>query len=355
MMSVLLLGDENLTFAGCLLQQMRFKGLDPKLTVAVTLSAEHVKDDVVTRAAALGNEGVSVLFGASPLQVKSEGLHAKYQEVVAVLPGLAFQGCPDFIPFSSPLFQLRLHHYLFAAAKAARAVCFQQGRFRVLWSSQTLAEGLGFEPPFPSVDFGALATFCQITRIAQEDTPLDLAQYGNWQPLIHPHEPIDEDKLSLLLQTLQFHTLSMERVQSPQREPVNFLRIPQSLFQYDLRSLAHVNDLFVFDLINKKGEVINCMKLTLKYDPRITGWRGEGAPPPHSKSGKNRGGGDNAPAGPAGFEEGSRKRPFAPFLQADKKHDPSQPPEAKARPTPKLTLRVRRRYCTTSSFAYGDF
>ncbi|CDI82773.1 hypothetical protein, conserved, partial [Eimeria acervulina] len=122
--------------------------------------------------------------------------------------------CPDFIPFASPLFQLRLHHFIFSY-------------------------------------FAALATFCQITRTPQNDTPLDLAQYGNWQPMIHPHEPIDKDRLSLLLQTLQFHTLSLERSQATQRDPVNFLRIPQTLFQFDLRVLPNVNDLFIFNLMSK--------------------------------------------------------------------------------------------------------
>ncbi|XP_026193713.1 uncharacterized protein LOC34622120 [Cyclospora cayetanensis] len=147
------------------------------------------------------------------------------------------------------------------------------------------------------------------STLGAEGTPLDLALYGNWQPMIHPHEHIEEEKLSLLLQTLQFHTLSLERTQAPQREPVNFLRIPQSLFQFDLRILPHVNDLFLFNLPNKAGQVVNCLKLTLKYDPRITGWRGEGAPPTHPKVGKSRGGEPlGVPAGPGGFEEGNRKR-----------------------------------------------
>ncbi|CDJ44892.1 hypothetical protein, conserved, partial [Eimeria tenella] len=140
-------------------------------------------------------------------------------------------------------------------------------------------------------------------------TPLDLTQYGNWQPMIHPHEPIDEDKLSLILQTLQFHTLSLERSQGNQRDPVNFLRIPQSLFQFDLRVLPNVNNLFIFDLKDKNEKSVSCLKLTLKYDPRITGWRGEGAPPVHPKGGKSRGAEPaGAAPGPGGLEEGNRKR-----------------------------------------------
>ncbi|KAL8437578.1 hypothetical protein Efla_000441 [Eimeria flavescens] len=279
-MSVLLLGDENLTFSGCLLQQMR--------------------------------------------------------------------------KMCSPLFQLRIHHFLFSVAKAAKAVCLSSGLFRVLWASPALAEGLGFVLPFPTIDFPALATFCQVSRVPQQDSQLDLSQYGNWQPMIHPHEPIDKDMLSLLLQTLQFHALSLERIQSPQREPVNFLRIPQTLFQYDLNVLGHVNDLFHFDLKNTAGVAVPCVRLTLKYDPRITGWRGEGAPPSFAKTGKNRGG-EAAAAANGGAEEGNRRRPFNSFHQPEKRLEAPQQPEVKARPAAKLGLRVRRRYCTTSTFAYGDF
>ncbi|KAL8451200.1 hypothetical protein Emag_002838 [Eimeria magna] len=340
---VLVLGDENLTFSGCLLQQLRNEGLNPKIT-----------DEVVSRGAALTNEGLQIMFGLSFSQMKMDFFGAKFDQVISVLPGLAFLGCPDFIPFASPLFQLRLHHFLFSVAKAAKAVCLNSGRFRVLWASQALAEALGFALPFPSIDFAALATFCQVSRVPQQDTQLDLSQYGNWQPMIHPHEPIDKDMLSLLLQTLQFHTLSLERTQSPQREPVNFLRIPQSLFQFDLNILSHVNDLFHFDLKNKAGAVVPCVRLTLKYDPRITGWRGEGAPQAFTKAGKNRGG-EAAAAAAGGFEEGNRKRPFGSFHQPEKRHEVPQPTEIKARPAPKMSLRVRRRYCTTSTFAYGDF
>ena len=52
---------------------------------------------------------------------------------------------------------------------------------------------------------------------------------------------------------------------------MNFLRIPQTLFQFDLRVLPHVNDLFLFNLTTNVNKVVNCLKLTLKYDPRITG------------------------------------------------------------------------------------
>ncbi|KAL8272097.1 hypothetical protein Esti_003940 [Eimeria stiedai] len=354
---VLVLGDENLTFSGCLLQQLRNEGLNPKITVAVTMTAENCKaslsprhnsrfqtliptpnprvsasqkngEEVVSRGAALSSEGLQVMFGLSFSQMKMDFFGAKFDQVISVLPGLAFLGCPEFIPFASPLFQLRLHHFLFSVAKAAKAVCLNSGRFRVLWASQALAEALGFALPFPNIDFAALATFCQVSRVPQQDTQLDLSQYGNWQPMIHPHEPIDKDMLSLLLQTLQFHTLSLERTQSPQREPVNFLRIPQSLFQFDLNVLSHVNDLFHFDLKNKAGVVVPCLRLTLKYDPRITGWRGEGAPPAFTKP-------EAAAAAAGGFEEGNRKRPFGSFHQPEKRHV-SQPTEVKARSAPKM-------------------
>ncbi|CDJ44805.1 hypothetical protein, conserved [Eimeria necatrix] len=91
-MSVLLLGDENLTFAGCLLQQLRAEGHGPKLTVTVTLAAESVREEVLQRANALTAAGVSVLFGASPLQLKTENFGSRFQEFVAVLPGLPFHG-----------------------------------------------------------------------------------------------------------------------------------------------------------------------------------------------------------------------------------------------------------------------
>lgn len=159
----------------------------------------------------------------------------------------------------------------------------------------------------------------------------------------------------MLLQTLQFHALSLERVQSPQREAVNFLRIPQTLFNFDLNTLSHVNDIFHFNLQAANGALVPCLRLTLKYDPRITGWRGEGAPPAHPKTGKNRGG-ESAAAGPGGFEDGNnRKRPFASFHPPEKRHEPSLPTEAKARPPSKIGLRLRRRYLGTSTFAYGDF
>ncbi|KAL8449492.1 hypothetical protein Emed_003143 [Eimeria media] len=270
-MLVLVLGDENLTFSGCLLQQLRNEGLNPKIT-----------EEVVSRGAALTNEGLQVMFGLSFSQMKMDFFGAKFDQVISVLPGLAFLG----------------------------------------------------------IDFAALATFCQVSRVPQQDTQLDLSQYGNWQPMIHPHEPIDKDMLSLLLQTLQFHTLSLERTQSPQREPVNFLRIPQSLFQFDLNILSHVNDLFHFDLKNKAGVIVPCVRLTLKYDPRITGWRGEGAPPAFTKTNKNRGGGEAAAAAGGGFEENNRKRPFGTFHQPEKRHEVPQPTEVKARPAPKMYAKV---------------
>ncbi|CDI80896.1 hypothetical protein, conserved [Eimeria acervulina] len=156
-MAVLLVGDENLTFSSCLLQQLRAETPNPKLTVAVTLTAdnsreevlqraaalsaegvsvlfgisplqlktetlqsrfqEFIAEEVLQRAAALSAEGVSVLFGISPLQLKTETLQSRFQEFIAVLPGLPFHGCPDFIPFASPLFQLRLHHFIFSYHK----------------------------------------------------------------------------------------------------------------------------------------------------------------------------------------------------------------------------------------------
>lgn len=195
-MSVLLLGDENLSFAGCLLQQLRGEGLNPRLTVAVTLAAENNKPEVLERAEALRGLGFRVLFGAALRgDWKAETQpNQKYNEVIAVLPGLAFQGCPEFIAFGSPLFQLRLHHFLFAVAKTAKATAAPTARLRVLWPSQTLADGLGFKIPFPSIDFASLATFCLISRLPQQDTPLDLALYGSWQPMIHPHETIVNPK-----------------------------------------------------------------------------------------------------------------------------------------------------------------
>ena len=47
---------------------------------------------MLQRAAALGTEGVSVLFGLSSIQIKSDVFAAKFTEAIAILPGLAFQG-----------------------------------------------------------------------------------------------------------------------------------------------------------------------------------------------------------------------------------------------------------------------
>lgn len=73
--------------------------------------------------------------------------------------------CPSFVPMASALFQLRLHHYLFSVVKSVKSISAPGAVLRVLYPNfaenapQTVA----------SIDFNALAVFCQIQRTPQLD------------------------------------------------------------------------------------------------------------------------------------------------------------------------------------------
>ncbi|ETW43276.1 hypothetical protein PFNF135_02189 [Plasmodium falciparum NF135/5.C10] len=55
----------------------------------------------------------------------------------------------------------------------------------------------------------------------------------------------------------------------------NVLKIPPQVFDYPIEKLGHVNECFLFKLYSINSKSILISRLTLKYDPRISGWKGD--------------------------------------------------------------------------------
>ncbi|KJP85488.1 hypothetical protein AK88_04884 [Plasmodium fragile] len=55
----------------------------------------------------------------------------------------------------------------------------------------------------------------------------------------------------------------------------NVLKIPPQVFDYPIEKLGHVNECFLFKLYSVNSKSVLISRLTLKYDPRISGWKGD--------------------------------------------------------------------------------
>ncbi|CAG9472150.1 unnamed protein product [Plasmodium vivax] len=70
-----------------------------------------------------------------------------------------------------------------------------------------------------------------------------------------------------------------ENEQSKEKEndpdEYNVLKIPPQVFDYPIEKLGHVNECFLFKLYSANSKSVLISRLTLKYDPRISGWKGD--------------------------------------------------------------------------------
>ncbi|GAW83464.1 hypothetical protein, conserved [Plasmodium gonderi] len=67
--------------------------------------------------------------------------------------------------------------------------------------------------------------------------------------------------------------LSKEKADDP--DEYNVLKIPPQVFEYPIEKLGHVNECFLFKLYSINSKSVLISRLTLKYDPRISGWKGD--------------------------------------------------------------------------------
>ncbi|PFH36196.1 hypothetical protein BESB_043880 [Besnoitia besnoiti] len=143
---------------------------------------------------------------------------------------------------------------------------------------------------FPMIQFDKLAKFCAMTRAPMRDLRLDLRLFGAWAPSVHRHEAPDGDQAAQLfdgikekrapwLSRLVFHSLLFQeeaKESGAHAEEFNILRVPASVMKFSREVLPHVNELFLFKLFGCDSTSVTISKLSLKYDPRIAGWRGQG-------------------------------------------------------------------------------
>ncbi|EPR58174.1 hypothetical protein TGME49_320010 [Toxoplasma gondii ME49] len=175
-------------------------------------------------------------------------------------------------------------------------------------AKETLVEGEA-EPKtnalegFPMIDMDRLAKFCSFQRPSNQDFRLSLSRFEAWRPAVHRHESPEngasaalfegvEEKTAAWLGCLVFHALRLQedgKKAGGNPEDFNILRVPASVMQHSREVLPHVNELFLFKLFGSKSASLLVSKLSLKYDPRIAGWRGQGLgaqrPPGGSPSG----------------------------------------------------------------------
>ncbi|CBZ50555.1 conserved hypothetical protein [Neospora caninum Liverpool] len=144
---------------------------------------------------------------------------------------------------------------------------------------------------FPMIDMDKLAKFCSIQRPLNQDYRLPLSSFGAWRPMVHRHESPEngvsgtlfegvEEKTAPWLERLVFyafrHQEDGKKEEGANPEDYNILRVPSSVMQYSRERLPHVNELFLFKLFGARSVSLLVSKLSLKYDPRIAGWRGQG-------------------------------------------------------------------------------
>eukprot|EP00366_Plasmodium_knowlesi_P004657 XP_002262155.1 hypothetical protein, conserved in Plasmodium species [Plasmodium knowlesi strain H] len=67
--------------------------------------------------------------------------------------------------------------------------------------------------------------------------------------------------------------LNKEKEDNP--DEYNVLKIPPQVFDYPIEKLGHVNECFLFKLYSVNSKSVLISRLTLKYDPRISGWKGD--------------------------------------------------------------------------------
>ncbi|SBS98162.1 conserved Plasmodium protein, unknown function [Plasmodium ovale curtisi] len=78
-------------------------------------------------------------------------------------------------------------------------------------------------------------------------------------------------------QNTQIQSLSEQMNEKEEEDPdeYNVLKIPPQVFDYPIEKLGHVNECFLFKLYSVNSKSVLISRLTLKYDPRISGWKGD--------------------------------------------------------------------------------
>ncbi|EZG79711.1 hypothetical protein GNI_024620 [Gregarina niphandrodes] len=300
-MKVLLVGDDNFTFAQCMidnLAQWRSKlncGPDEHFSLEVTscLSEAKIPFEFKNNHDKVKARTIPIHYSANPALLRQYFPSVKpgnitgppYDVIVHLLPGLQYEGAPRFIDRTSPLFQLRIHLYWFAIAKSSTVICQDKGMILYIWIDQEQLrpeDAAASQLPFPLVDVEKLGPFCKIQRCKEEDFPLNLT-WGSyktaWKPLIHNaelwHFPAYLEKMKVYV----FRNESVVPNANINPDEYNLLKIPQSICQWNRQVLSHVNELFHFNMrTSTPGEMLQISKLSVKYDPRINGWRNMGTP-----------------------------------------------------------------------------
>lgn len=341
---VLVVGDENFSFSLCLVCNIeqwaakvgRIEGADSlwRVEVISCLSRESVPQEYHHNLQALeaiaieldrsnrdGNgrcnqlQSIAIHYSVNPALLRQYFNHYNgssncdrpgppFDLTLCLLPGLSYDGTPEFLPKNSALFQLRIHLYLFALTKSSTVITQPRGHFLLVWPDNTRPEVLEAHAkdqlPFPIVDLHHLAAFCKLRRDPANDFSLNLS-WGPyrwlWRPVLHAQELLSVPPFLSHLRVFVIKNESTKKSGPPitnhrgedggtscgggegERGPeTHLLRIPQSIALYDRKTLPHVNDLFHFTLPIAAGGALLISRLSVKYDPRIVGWRNSGAP-----------------------------------------------------------------------------
>eukprot|EP01053_Blabericola_migrator_P007833 Blabericola_migrator_1__7832@NODE_3_length_32604_cov_133_371700_g2_i0_p7_GENE_NODE_3_length_32604_cov_133_371700_g2_i0NODE_3_length_32604_cov_133_371700_g2_i0_p7_ORF_typecomplete_len698_score85_29_NODE_3_length_32604_cov_133_371700_g2_i01532417417 len=337
---VLIVGDDNFTLTKCIVDNLEQWILKTggaanvpsdapsesrkewKIEVASCLPEAKIPHEYVGNLEKLRAQNIVVHFSVNPALLRQYFVHydptkaaeedkssedgPPYDIVLSILPGLQFDGCPRYIERTSDLFKLRLHLYFFALTKSSTVITKTNGSIMFLWLDQEKCANLvsSGQLPFPLVDIHKLGPFCKVQRSELEDFRLNLS-WGDyktqWKPLIHNLEHLHfptflEDLKVYCFRNSPYVPKGDEKHKSqatsngPQpggpnqksgdassNDDGNFLRIPHTICQWDRAVLPHVNELFHFSMRTcNPGEVVLVSKLSVKYDPRITGWRNSG-------------------------------------------------------------------------------
>lgn len=314
-MRILVFGDENFSFANGILE----KHDDDIVEFCSCLKENELKQEYKNNIDNL-KKNVVIHYGINPVQLKSRFPPDTYDMLYYILPGLSFHGHPEFIDPRTDMFKLRLHLFCFSFLKSSRNVVKEGGLVYILFPLESsgeanLVEGVetSSQLPFLPIDPDKLAKFCKIQRDKSKDFDLDLSQHAGWTPVLFTVPMMNQ--LPEWLKMCRYFCFKMSdiepEVKSPQsvgyeesaeKESVekeekegtpiekqetkegkdkqdadeyNVLKIPPQVFDYPIEQLSHVNECFLFKLYSVNSKSVLISRLTLKYDPRISGWKGD--------------------------------------------------------------------------------